>query len=137
MANQNQTPVLAIRSIPTQSILPDVLRTQVASGARLVRFECCISLLMFTIRRQSPVYLTTSWHERYLRGLGYSLLTLLLGPWAVPWGLIWTPRAIWVNLTGGVDQTDTLLAELDHHSDEPSPIGSMASQSGTTVGRPK
>ena len=83
-----------------------------ATGARLVRFEFCISLLLFTLRRQSPVYLTESWQERYLRGLGYSLLALILGPWGVPWGPIWTPWAVWVNLTGGVDETDTILASF-------------------------
>ena len=68
---------------------------------------------LFTVRRQSPVYLTESWQERYLRGLGYSVLALLLGPWGVPWGLIWTPWAVWVNLTGGVDETDAVLAWLN------------------------
>ena len=76
------------------------------TGARLVRFEYCFSLIVFTIRRQSPIYLTESWQGRYLRGLGYSLLAIVLGPWGVPWGLIYTPWAMWVNLTGGVDETD-------------------------------
>ena len=92
--------------------LPEEIRTQVAAGARLVRFEFCISLLLFTIRRQSPVYLTESWQGRYLRGLGYSLLAIALGPWGVPWGLIYTPWAVWVNLTGGVDETDAVLEYL-------------------------
>ena len=82
-------------------------------GARLVRFEFCLSFLFVTIRRQSPLYLTESWQDRYLRGLGYSVLALLLGPWGVPWGLIWTPWAIWVNLTGGVDETESALAWIE------------------------
>jgi hypothetical protein len=97
----------------SRPLFADELRTQVASGARLVRFEFCFSLLLFTIRRQSPVYLTESWQSRYLRGLGYSLLAILLGPWGVPWGLIYTPWAIWVNLTGGVDETEAVLARLE------------------------
>ena len=88
------------------------IRARVAAGARLVRFEFCFSFILFTIRRQSPIYLTESWQERYLRGLGYSLLAITLGPWGVPWGLIYTPWAVWVNLTGGVDETDVLLAQL-------------------------
>ena len=95
-------------------LLAEDVRARVAAGARLVRFELCFSLLLFTIRRQSGVYLTESWQERYLRGLGYSLLALLLGLWGVPWGLVWTPRAVWVNLTGGVDETDKMLAWLDN-----------------------
>jgi len=99
----------------TRPLLPDEVRARVAAGARLVRFEFCASVLLFTVRRQSPVYLTESWQGRYLRGLGYSLLAILLGPWGVPWGLIWTPWAVWVNLTGGVDETDAILASLGDH----------------------
>jgi hypothetical protein len=94
----------------SRPLFPEEIRTRVAAGARLVRFEFCFSLILFTIRRQSPIYLTESWQGRYLRGLGYSLLAIMLGPWGVPWGLIYTPWAVWVNLTGGVDETDALLA---------------------------
>lgn len=85
------------------------IQARVAAGARLVRFEFCISIVFVTIRRQSPPYLTDSWQSRYLRGLIYSLWAILLGPWGIPWGLIWTGRAVWLNLTGGIDETATLL----------------------------
>ncbi len=88
------------------------LRTRLAAGARCVRFEFCVSLLFFTLRRQSPIYLTHSWQERYVRGLGFSFLAILLGPWGVPWGLLWTPWAIWVNTTGGADCTHEVLTWL-------------------------
>jgi hypothetical protein len=44
--------------------------------------------------------------------LQYSLLALLLGPWGVPWGALWTPWALWVNATGGIDCTDEVLMSL-------------------------
>ena len=97
----------------SRPLFPDEVRARVAAGARLVRFEYCFSLSFFTIRRQSPIYLTESWQGRYLRGLGYSLLAIVLGPWGVPWGLIYTPWAMWVNLTGGVDETDAMLSWLN------------------------
>src|SRR6476620_5437832 len=93
-------PSQLVRLAGARPLFPEEIRARVAAGARLVRFEFCASLLFFTLRRQSPVYLTQSWQERYLRGVGVSLLALILGPWAVPWGLIFTPLAIWVNLTG-------------------------------------
>jgi hypothetical protein len=103
------------------ALFPDEVRTRVAAGARLVRFELCVSALVFTVRRQSRVYFTRSWQERYLRGLWYSLGTLLLGPWGVPWGPVYTPWAVWVNLTGGVDETESVLAWLDAREKPPSP----------------
>src|SRR6188472_3627656 len=94
----------------TRPLFEEELRTRIAAGARCVRFEFCFSLLFVTVRRQSPVYLTSSWEQRYLRGLGYTMLALLLGPWGIPWGLLWTPWAVWVNATGGADCTEEVLA---------------------------
>jgi hypothetical protein len=94
-------------------LFPEEIRSRVLAGARLVRFEICLSFLFVTIRRQSPLYLTESWQDRYLRGFCYSVLALVLGLWGVPWGLIWTPRAIWVNLTGGVDETEKALDSIE------------------------
>jgi hypothetical protein len=105
----------------TRPLFPCEIRTRIEAGARLVRFEFCISLLIVTIRRQSPLYLTDSWQNRYLRGLGYSILAMLLGPWGVPWGLLWTPWSIWVNITGGVDETEETLAWLDAQEAETGP----------------
>jgi hypothetical protein len=96
---------------------PEEIRACVVAGSRLVRFEICISVLFVTIRRQSPIYLTDSWQDRYLRGFCYSVLALVLGLWGVPWGLIWTPRAIWVNLTGGVDETDKVLSWIERSAE--------------------
>ena len=104
---------------PVTELTADEVRARVAAGARLVRFELCVSALVFTVRRQSTVYLTTSRGRRTLRGFRYSLASLLLGPWGVPWGLIWTPRAVWVNLTGGVDETDAVLALLSARDNPP------------------
>jgi hypothetical protein len=67
-----------------------------------VRFEVCYSVLIATVRWQSaPVETTSAWHRVWL-GLPYSLTSLALGPWGLPWGPVWTLVAIWTNLTGGV-----------------------------------
>lgn len=94
-------------------LFAEELRTRIEAGARCVRFEYSFSLLIVTVRRQSGVYVTNSWQERYLRGLWFSFLALFLGPWGVPWGLVWTVWALWVNTTGGVDCTTEVLAELE------------------------
>lgn len=95
---------------------PEQVRARLAEGWRAVRFEFCFSFLIATIRRQSPIHLTNSWQQRYIRGMGYSLISILLGPWGVPWGPIWTARSVWTNLTGGVDVTDALLEYFEEES---------------------
>jgi hypothetical protein len=117
---QHATQLFPLAGSPPR--FPEEIHNQVTAGARLVRFEFCVSFLFVTIRRQSPLYLTRTWQDRYLRGLCYSVLAVILGPWGVPWGLIWTPWAVWVNLTGGVDETEATLAWLDACSRSGTPI---------------
>ncbi len=100
----------------TRPLFAEELRTRVAAGARCVRFEYCFSLVFVTVRRQSEVFLTNSWHQRYFWGVWYSFLALLLGPWGIPWGLLWTPWAVWVNISGGADCTAAVLAAVESPS---------------------
>jgi len=96
----------------TAPIFADELLVRLRGGWRCVRFEYCISFGVITLRRQSAVYLTADWRDRYIRGVGYSLLALLLGAWGVPWGLVRTPWAVWTNLTGGTDVTDEVIRQI-------------------------
>ena len=91
---------------------PEMISARIREGWQCVRFEFCVSFLVATIRCQSAPRLTASWKDRVIWGIGYSALALLLGPWGIPWGPIWTVRAFWTNLTGGVDATDEVLAQL-------------------------
>ena len=71
-------------------------------ASRRVRFEVCYSVLVATVRWHSAPHDTRSpWHRVRL-GLPYALASLLLGPWGLPWGPVWTVVAVWTNLTGGV-----------------------------------
>lgn len=121
--DQSRSPVL-IPLAGTGPLSADELLARLRDGWRCVRFEWCISFVAVTLRRQSAVYLTATWQERYLRGVGYSLLALLFGPWGVPWGLVRTPLAVWSNLTGGTDVTDEITRQIGGEpSALPSPHG--------------
>ena len=71
------------------------------SGERTVVFEFCISCVVLTLWRTSHVHVLRPGQWAWPRGLPYTLLTLMLGWWGVPWGLIGSARALWTNLTGG------------------------------------
>ena len=103
------------RPVPSsqlEALSPVEIRDLVSRGYRFVRFERCASFLLATIRNESRVYLTENWQDRFLRSLGYSLLSLLLGPWGVPWGVLLTAQSLWTNLTGGIDVTQEVLATI-------------------------
>jgi hypothetical protein len=75
------------------------------SDDRWVVFEYCISLIAVTLRRPSrPIHLKPA-QRAWVRGLPYVMVSLLFGWWGLPWGVIYTPLAIYANLTGGLDIT--------------------------------
>jgi hypothetical protein len=50
------------------------------------------------------------------RGCVYALVSLFLGWWGVPWGIIYTPMTVFTNLSGGQDVTDEVWARLQASS---------------------
>jgi hypothetical protein len=70
-------------------------------GQRRVVFEYCVSCVFLTWRGVSRVYTLRQSETGFLRGLPYNAVSLLAGWWGVPWGLIYTPLALWRNLNGG------------------------------------
>ncbi len=91
---------------------PAELIMELQNGARLVVFHYCVSLLVVTFKRSSDVYLVKPGESALRKGMGYTLLSLLLGWWGIPWGLIYTLESIVINLQGGRDVTQEVVAAL-------------------------
>jgi len=79
------------------------------SGVRYVVFQYCISMFVMTLRRPSQVYEVGPEASRFRLGLQYSLISLFLGWWGIPWGPIWTISTIYNNCRGGKDITDAVV----------------------------
>lgn len=75
------------------------------AGRRLVYYETCISLGILTLRQPSRVHIIPDGGHGFWAGVPYSLVTLALGWWGLPWGLLLTPHVLYVNCTGGRDVT--------------------------------
>ena len=101
---------LSIRG--TEGLTRTEIEQAVRNGSRFVFFEYCISLGIVTLRRPSAVYLLRGGSRGVLRGLPYTFLSLLLGWWGVPWGLVYTPLVVFTNLAGGCDVTAAVLSRL-------------------------
>lgn len=67
----------------------------------LVFYEYCISLIFLSLRRPSALKRLRRGQRGWIKGLPYTILSLLLGWWCLPWGLIYTPLTLWTNLSGG------------------------------------
>src|SRR6266508_3945474 len=83
------------------------------AGGRVVFYEYCVSLIIFTLRRPSCLYYLPPGDRGVLRGLPYTLLSFFLGWWGVPWGILYTPFALLNNLSGGCDVTALFRQRFD------------------------
>ena len=89
------------------------LKEEIASGGRFVRFHWCASIVVMTFRQATDIYFIKSNESAFLKGLPYTLATLLVGWWGFPWGFIYTPVVAIGNLIGGEDLTDAVGELLD------------------------
>jgi hypothetical protein len=93
----------------TEGLTLGEIREEVLKGGRFVIYTWVVSVIVMTFRRSSGIRFVRSGRDGTGMALGYSLLSLLLGPWGFPWGLIWTPSCIFTNLAGGKDVTQPMI----------------------------
>ena len=85
---------------------------EVARGAKFVMYQYCISALVMTFRRNTDIYFLRPGESAAGKGMQWTLISLILGWWGIPWGLIWTPMIVYKNLTGGKDVTAQMMSYL-------------------------
>ncbi len=89
----------------------EVWKRHLADGGRVILYEYCVSLLFLTLRRPVLVRVKAG-DNRVFHALPCILLSLLLGWWGAPWGLIFTPLVLITDLRGGRDITDEFAGVL-------------------------
>lgn len=100
------------RIIGVEGMTKDVLARELQRGGKFVAYQYVFSVLVATFRRTSPIYFVAPGESRVSKGLPWTLLTLAVGWWGFPWGFIYTPGAVWKNLSGGMDVTQEVASEL-------------------------
>lgn len=86
------------------------LQRRVDFGAKFIYFSYTISFLIVTFRRTSGVYLIHPGKNATGKGFFFSLLSFVLGWWAIPFGPKYTIAAIHSNLSGGKDVTSEVMS---------------------------
>jgi len=79
---------------------------------KFVVYRYCYSVVALTVMESTAVYLIRSDESRIIRGLPWTLLTLVAGWWGIPWGPIRTVQSLWINLHGGTNVTAQIAATL-------------------------
>jgi hypothetical protein len=88
------------------------LRQAVADGGRFVVFQYCISVIVMSFKRSSPIIFVRKGEGTFAKGIPYSLISLVAGWWGIPWGPVWTLITLAQNVSGGKDVTAPVLAAL-------------------------
>ena len=79
----------------------DVLITP---DTRLTQYVVALSFLVVSFRVPSRLYIVG--HDASpLVATAFTAISLLLGWWGVPWGPVYTLRAVWTNVRGGAART--------------------------------
>ena len=99
---------------------PDQIQRELSRGAKFVVFQYCLSVLILTFRRNSPVYFIRAGESAASKALPWTLLTLVAGWWGFPWGLIYTPMILFQNLRGGKDVTPQFAPRFAQTASVPS-----------------
>jgi hypothetical protein len=86
------------------------LQGAVNNGGRFVYYAWTVSLILFTFKRTSGVYLVKANENRIAKGLPFTFLTFLFGWWGIPSGPKHTINSIRTNLAGGKDITDEIMS---------------------------
>ena len=91
---------------------PESLRQEVARGAKFVIYSYNFSLVVLSFKRPSNIHFIRPGESPVVKGLPFTLTSLVFGWWGIPWGVIYTFQSLHQNLTGGTDVTQALLASL-------------------------
>jgi hypothetical protein len=110
-----------------EGLTAEEIRHELQQGARFVVFDYCVSVVVMSFQRCSDVYFVRADESTLLKSMPYTLLSLVVGWWGIPWGPIYTVSAIATNLRGGRDVTKDILGG---GGSEPSVIRVPAPASG-------
>jgi len=96
----------------TEGLMLRDIEQDILKGGRFVIHHYCISVMIMTFTRSSDIYYLRSSKSGVSRAAGYSILSLLLGWWGIPFGFIFTPYVLWKNGRGGTDVTREVMAQI-------------------------
>jgi hypothetical protein len=84
---------------------PQEIAFELQRGAKFVQYQYCYSLVVVTFKRGTDIYFVPAGESAVVKGMAWTLFTLLLGWWGIPWGPIFSMQSLWINLRGGRDVT--------------------------------
>jgi hypothetical protein len=96
------------------------LQDEVLNGGKFVIYQWCVSIIIMTFKQGTDIYFVKQGESRFAKSLPWTLLSLFLGWWGLPWGFIYTPSVLATNIGGGKDVTQEVMDFI--HSQTAGPV---------------
>jgi hypothetical protein len=84
-------------------------KREIDRGGKFVVYQYCVSIIIYSYKVNSPVYLIRGGESGLYTFAKYSLVSLIAGWWGLPWGPVYTIQSIYNNFRGGIDVTSDVL----------------------------
>jgi hypothetical protein len=101
-----------MKLVGIEDLTPEQLHDEVSRGGRFVLYQYCFSIIVMTFKRGSDIHFIRAGEGSVGKGMGFTVMSLFLGWWGFPWGPIYTIQSLYVNLTGGKDVTQEIMAQI-------------------------
>ena len=101
-----------MKIVGIEGMSPEQVQNEVARGGKFVLYSHCFSIVIMTFRRSTDIYFVRAGENAVVKGLTWTLLSLAVGWWGFPWGLIYKPMALIQNLGGGKNVTPEVLQQF-------------------------
>lgn len=92
-----------------EGLIQSEIKYELQNGAKFVVYEYCISIFIMTFKKSSNVYFIKKDTSLFVKGVPYTIISLIFGWWGIPWGPIHTISSVFTNLKGGKDITAEML----------------------------
>ena len=112
-----------MKILGTEGMSAHQIEFEIQRGGKFVFYQYCISIVILTFRRPSDIYFLRSGENAVVKGLPFSLLTLLAGWWGIPWGPIYSVQSLVTNFRGGKDVTAEIAASMAAKTAAPANAG--------------
>jgi hypothetical protein len=108
-----------VEIVGMDGLAPAQVELELKSGAKFVIYQYCFSVVLMSFKRSSSIHYLRPGQDAFIKGLPYSLGSVLVGWWGFPWGPIWTISTIFTNCRGGRDVTQDVIRSLNPTSSVP------------------
>ncbi|AFY55574.1 hypothetical protein Riv7116_3099 [Rivularia sp. PCC 7116] len=98
--------------IGLDNLTVEEVNKELANGAKFVVFLYCFSLIVVTFKRSSSIYFIKAGEGTFKHSIKFTVMSIFLGWWGIPWGIIYTVQALVTNLQGGRDMTQQVMSAL-------------------------